>query len=144
MIELSSLSGITATSGAASGADAAASVRAGGAALLDALTGGNPIGTPLREIALQIAGVVSDGLANAGGPVGAAQLERAVLDFGREAKAFAIGHADRGGENVRAALDDALLGGAADAHRLAATASFTAVDHASLVFENAAARLQAN
>ena len=118
-----------------SGVDAVSLARRTGGAMLDALTGGTPIGAPLREIA----GAAASALSVATGrtdPVGVAQLERAALDFGREAKAFAIGHAELGPATVRSALNAALT--EAEATGFPA-AGFDAVDHAVSVFERAAA-----
>lgn len=114
-------------------------VRTGGGAVVDALTRGDPIGTPLRAIAGEVAATLA-AAAGRTDPVGIAQMERAVLDFAREAKAFAIGHADRGPAAVRDALDDAVTQGAAAADR--APCGFDRGDHAIAALTHAAACLQ--
>ena len=117
-------------------------LRAGGHAVVDALTRGDPIGTPLRAIADEAAANLVAAVGRSD-PVGIAQVERAVLDFAREAKAFAIGHADRGSAAVRSALDDALARGNAVADGLAPT-GFDLGDHAIVALAHAAAFLQTN
>lgn len=94
-----------------------APARLAGTALIDALTGANPIGTPLRALAGDAAATMAQAIGRSD-PVGTAELDRATLDFAREAKAFAIGHGDRGPAEVRAALAEALARGEGDAGAL--------------------------
>ncbi|PZU79336.1 MAG: hypothetical protein DI530_08835 [Sphingomonas sp.] len=94
-----------------------APARAGAAALVDALTAADPIGTPLRALAGDAAATIAQAIGRTD-PVGTAELDRATLDFAREAKAFAIGHGERGTAGVRAALAEALALGEGDASAL--------------------------
>lgn len=108
-----------------------------GGAIVTALTERGPVGTSLPQIANDALRALSSGA----GPVGDAQLERAVLDFARDAKAFAIGHADRGPEDVRVVLDEALKVGGAGVDQLGGL-GFGPADIATTIFERASAHLQ--
>jgi hypothetical protein len=115
-----------------------APARLAGTALVDALTAADPIGTPLRAFAGEVAGALAQAIGRTD-PVGSAELDRATLDFAREAKAFAIGHGDRGPDGVRAALTEALARGEGDA---AALPGADPLGQAVTLFTRAAAHLQ--
>jgi hypothetical protein len=107
-------------------------------ALAGALTH-SPIGTPLLQHAEATAAALGQVLGPAT-PVAQARLEGAILDFGREAKSFAIAHADRGAEAISTAIDDAIEAGRAAAQALPDIA-LTSHDRAALLFEQAAQTL---
>lgn len=115
--------------------------RAAGATLLDALHPDAPVGVPLREVAASVAAELGRGA----DPVSAARLEGATLDFAREAKAFAIGHAPAGSGAIRDALDAALDAGAAQAERLSPILSAvlpSSAERITTIFEGATAHLR--
>lgn len=115
--------------------------RAAGATLLDALTLGAPVGAPVGVPLREVAGGVARALGQGADPVSAARLEGATLDFAREAKAFAIGHAPAGPGAIREALDAALDAGAAQADRLSPILSGPA-ERITTIFEGATAHLR--
>lgn len=103
--------------------------------LASALSSGNPIGVPLREMAAAAAGHLQSAL----GPVtrsASASLERATLDFAREVKAFTIGRPDLS-ENQRAQLIGEAVSAGVD-HAAALPDTFNPTDRAIALFDHAA------
>jgi hypothetical protein len=81
-------------------------------------------------------------LNGAGNRVGGAQLESAMLDFAREAKALAIGNPDATGDDVRMIVNAAIDAGAAKSDSLP-DVGLTLLDRATTFFAEAAHRLSA-
>lgn len=107
------------------------------AAIAHGLASALGLGAPLRELSSATAAQIGGG-----SPVASASLERAVLDFGREAKAFTIGHPDLDTGQREARLGEAITAGAA--HAAALPDTFTSVDRATALFERAAQHLSGN
>jgi len=131
MDQLSPISATAPAGGLA--APAGIAPRAAGEALAEAIRPDSPLGTDLRALA----GAATAALGQGASPVATARLERAVLDFAREAKAHAVGH---GGDGTRAALADALDAGSAAAERLAPL-GMDETERAVALFEGATAHL---
>lgn len=98
-----------------------------------------PIGAPLLPFAQEASALLGTALGPAT-PVESAGLENAVLEFGREAKSFAIAHPELGPESVSAEIMKAVEDGRTALDALPQIA-FSPHDKATALFEQATAAL---
>jgi hypothetical protein len=113
-----------------------------------------PVGAPLGDFARSVAAIdgalgpsvkgLSESLVSAlgqvGDRVGSAQLEGAMLDFAREAKAFAIGNPDLPATDRDACITSAIDAGVAKSNALP-DVGLSPLDHAVTIFAEAAQSL---
>ena len=90
-------------------------------------------GLPLRQLAKAIAAEVRD-------PVARGQVERAALDFAREAKCLVVGYSFHPAAAVSGLLDEAVAIGRAAAAR--APATFSETDRAAIALETAGSAIE--
>lgn len=91
------------------------------------------VGLPLRAVAAEVAAEVAN-------PIARGRVERAALDFAREAKCLVVGYSFHPASAVSGLLDEAVAIGRAAAAR--APAAFSETDRAVIALETAAAAIE--